>query len=223
MFLSQKAEQLRMALKPVTGANSIADSVHARAWAAGRLGTQQKWVRAISQQIARIKASRPREMDVDASTQKFSVKAPEKNAAASDVARQGPLLMQPEPIALEVDGELGPDIEDIACDLVVVGEGAVEALVVLWKEGRVDLCLEVEKIEALWESYVSSRPLVYVLRRNRLITRGLHRPLKPSRTPFWSTNPSLYPCSPHFPHHPPHTLTLRTPNLSSSAIRSIPA
>ncbi len=94
-------------------------------------------------------------MDVDASTQKFSVKSPEKNAASA-VARQGPLLMQPEPVPLEAEGELGVEIEDIACDLMMVGEGAVEALAVLWKEGRVDICLEVEKIEALWESYVSS-------------------------------------------------------------------
>ncbi len=155
MFLSEKAQRLRTALKPTTGASSLADSVQARAWAAGRLGTQQKWVRAISDQISQIKASRPREMDVDASTQKFSVKSPEKNAASA-VARQGPLLMQPEPVPLEAEGELGVEIEDIACDLVVVGEGAVEALAVLWKEGRVDICLDVEKIEALWESYVSS-------------------------------------------------------------------
>lgn len=74
------------------------------------------------------------------------------------VARQGPFLLQPSPRTLE--GGEGGDATDIVylafgADEDDEGEGETERLgvvLVAFQDGKVDVCLDVEKVEARWES-----------------------------------------------------------------------
>ncbi|KAJ9097833.1 hypothetical protein QFC19_006623 [Naganishia cerealis] len=90
------------------------------------------------------------------------------------VKRQGPFLFKPAPEELTLSAETGPRVEGIASDITVLpGTGAypgangkgnakdeasealssasgVGVVAIAWKDGRVDICLEVAKVEALW-------------------------------------------------------------------------
>lgn len=74
------------------------------------------------------------------------------------VARQGPFLLQPSPRTLE--GGEGGDATDIVylafgADEDDEGEGETERLgvvLVVYQDGKVDVCLDVEKVEARWDS-----------------------------------------------------------------------
>lgn len=84
----------------------------------------------------------------------------------SDPLRQGPFLLQPSPRTLE--GSEGGDAADIAYlaftnDDDEENEGETERLgivMIAYQDGKVDVCLDVEKVEARWESkQESSREL----------------------------------------------------------------
>ncbi|KAI6035259.1 hypothetical protein F5J12DRAFT_792150 [Pisolithus orientalis] len=84
----------------------------------------------------------------------------------SEPLRQGPFLLQPSPRTLE--GSEGGDATDIAClaftsDDDEGNEGETERLgivMIAYQDGKVDVCLDVEKVEARWESkQESSREL----------------------------------------------------------------
>ncbi len=72
-------------------------------------------------------------------------------------ARQGPFLLQPAPLVLE--GSEGGDATDIVYlsfgnDAAEESEGETERLglvLVVFQDGKVDLYLDVEKVEARWE------------------------------------------------------------------------
>ncbi|KAF7985224.1 hypothetical protein HWV62_7864 [Athelia sp. TMB] len=74
------------------------------------------------------------------------------------ISRQGPFLLQPSPRILE--GGEGGDATDIVylafgTDEDDEGEGETERLgvvLVAYQDGRVDVCLDVEKVEARWDS-----------------------------------------------------------------------
>lgn len=74
------------------------------------------------------------------------------------VARQGPFLLQPSPRTLE--GSESGDATDIVyltfgADDEDEGNGETEKLGVVllaYQDGRVDVCLDVEKVEARWET-----------------------------------------------------------------------
>ncbi|KAG6336349.1 hypothetical protein ID866_2744 [Astraeus odoratus] len=76
----------------------------------------------------------------------------------SDPLRQGPFLLQPSPRIL--DGSEGGDASDIAYLAFInddddENDGETERLgivVVTYQDGKVDVCLDVEKVEARWES-----------------------------------------------------------------------
>lgn len=78
------------------------------------------------------------------------------------VTRQGPFLLQPSPRTLE--GGEGGDATDIVylafgTDEDDEGEGETERLgvvLVVFQDGKVDVCLDVEKVEARWESKMVS-------------------------------------------------------------------
>lgn len=81
--------------------------------------------------------------------------------------RQGPFLLQPSPRSLE--GSEGGDATDItyitfAGDSEDEYEGGIERLgiiVMTYQDGKADVCLDVEKVEARWESkQVCFRPVV---------------------------------------------------------------
>ena len=86
--------------------------------------------------------------------------------------RQGPFLLQPAPLVL--DGCDGGDATDIVylnfgAD-EEVSEGETERLgvvLVAYQEGRVDVFLDVEKVEARWERKVNTNSLIYQDRRQR--------------------------------------------------------
>lgn len=75
--------------------------------------------------------------------------------------RQGPFLMQPAP--LELEGE----IESNACDLVYMSssmedqaeeDSEMGMFLMSYSDGKIDVCLEVEKIEGRWVTQVSRLP-----------------------------------------------------------------
>jgi nucleoporin NUP82 len=76
----------------------------------------------------------------------------------SQPMRQGPFLLQPSPCSLE-DSE-GGDATDISYLAFIrddddEGAGETERLgivIVTYQDGKVDVCLDVEKVEARWES-----------------------------------------------------------------------
>ncbi len=159
LVLDTKAQALRQS----TG-SGLGTSVKSRALAGARVGSQQRYIRAIADQIRQAKANAQGDaMDVDSSVERFAVDVLDEGT--SRPARQGPFLLQPAPESAAADVDLGPAVEDTASDLVVLeasrdsagGSAAaygagLTGLAVLWKEGRVDLCVELDKVEALWES-----------------------------------------------------------------------
>lgn len=78
----------------------------------------------------------------------------------SSPARQGPFLLQPSPRTLE--GSEGGDATDITYlafgtdDEENEGEGGetehLGVVMIAFQDGKVDVCLDVEKVEARWES-----------------------------------------------------------------------
>lgn len=72
--------------------------------------------------------------------------------------RQGPFLLQPSPRVL--DGSEGGDATDIAYLAFIndddqENEGETERLgivMITYQDGKVDVCLDVDKVEARWES-----------------------------------------------------------------------
>jgi nucleoporin NUP82 len=82
--------------------------------------------------------------------------------------RQGPFLLQPAPLTL--DGSEDGDATDILYlsfdhDDETDDDGETERLgvvLVVTKDGSVDVCLDVDKVEARWETrQVSVRPFTY--------------------------------------------------------------
>ncbi|KAG6855012.1 hypothetical protein C0991_005941 [Blastosporella zonata] len=82
-------------------------------------------------------------------------------------ARQGPFLLQPSPRTL--DGSEGGDATDIAYLSFDAdsdegdGDGSetehLGVVVIAFQDGKVDVCLDVEKVEARWETKVPNRDL----------------------------------------------------------------
>lgn len=105
------------------------------------------------------------EMDVDPQERAINLNAPSlAYMGGVKSRRQGPFLMQPAPV------ELDDEIESFACDMAYISyspsvtgtgsvadaqrveaEGAALGVFVLsFSDGKVDVCLEVEKVEARW-------------------------------------------------------------------------
>ena len=92
------------------------------------------------------------------------------NTIKTSPIRQGPFLLQPAPRNLE--GSEGGDATDIV--YLTFGtsdedddEGETERLgvvLVTYRDGKVDICLDVEKVEAKWEHrHVSQTYSIYAL------------------------------------------------------------
>lgn len=98
----------------------------------------------------------------------------------SPPARQGPFLLQPSPRTL--DGSDGGDATDITY-LSFDAEGGEDSdgketehlgvVVVAFQDGKVDICLDVDKVEARWETKVTSCVVISKLRSG--ITRVIYR------------------------------------------------
>ena len=84
--------------------------------------------------------------------------------------RQGPFLLQPSPLIIE--GSEGGDATDIIYSVLGNGEdeeydGGTEKLgivMIAYQDGKVDVCLDVDKVEARWEkktvSFTPYTPLI---------------------------------------------------------------
>lgn len=88
-----------------------------------------------------------------------------------DPAVQGPFLMQPAPD----ENELADGFGEGACDLLYVSykrsqkkpkeissSPEISLLLVAYQHGRVDICLDLDKVEPVWHSNSVSRYLQYV-------------------------------------------------------------
>ena len=83
--------------------------------------------------------------------------------------RQGPFLFQPAPRELE-QGEGGDatdlmymSVEGASLHADVDGnEARLGVLVMAYSDGKVDVCLDVEKIEAMWEVNRVSNPSLHI-------------------------------------------------------------
>lgn len=110
------------------------------------------------------------------------------NTIKSQPLRQGPFLLQPSPRILE--GSEGGDATDIAYmaftdDGEEEHEGETERLgiiVVTYQDGKVDVYLDVEKVEARWESRQVSFYLLLVVPVGGLISG-------------YRKGPASFPCS----------------------------
>ena len=124
-----------------------------------KLAAQQKWARSLSRQIDAHKASSDGFTADDRRGCHYPVRPPRDGRR---LKRQGPYLVQPEPRELPLSEEAGWGIEGVASDIVVLGDksstgpGAgprtgMNVVGVAWVDGRVDLCVEAQKVEAEWE------------------------------------------------------------------------
>lgn len=114
---------------------------------------QSLYIKALSNQL-------PHELVLGTSSRSVLMHPPitTQTGPHQKVARQGPFLLQPSPRMLdEGDGGDATDIVYLAFggDEDDVGEGETERLgvvLVAYQDGRVDVCLDVEKVEARWET-----------------------------------------------------------------------
>lgn len=119
------------------------------------------------------------------------VKVSPPTTIRASVARQGPFLLQPAPCMIE--GSEGGDATDILyidCgrrvtssvedeDEEVGGAARLGMLLVAYRDGKVDVCLDVEKVEAKWSMKTVSALLLTLSsslsskkRQNRKQTRA---------------------------------------------------
>ncbi|KAF8318139.1 hypothetical protein DL93DRAFT_2054844 [Clavulina sp. PMI_390] len=130
---------------------------------------QLKYVHALTKQMLReagSEVSSPADSSTSRSRNKTHVTVQPPKSTKYAVSRQGPFLLQPAPP--ELDG--GLDDEPEACDIVYLEIGDAQGeerapqneevvnekeklgvVVVVYQDGRVDLCLDIEKIEAQWD------------------------------------------------------------------------
>lgn len=114
-------------------------------------------------------------MDLDPQDRLVKINAPSVGyLGGMKTRRQGPFLVQPESV------ELSSEIESFACDIAYISYtslnsttgtshayretngGALGVFVISYNDGKVDLCLEVEKVEARWLEKNDSRSRVSV-------------------------------------------------------------
>ncbi|EIN10572.1 hypothetical protein PUNSTDRAFT_100184 [Punctularia strigosozonata HHB-11173 SS5] len=118
--------------------------------------------------------------------------------------RQGPFLLQPAPRTL--DGSEGGDATDILYasfgdlddDEATTGDtDQIGVVLIAYQDGKVDVCLDVEKVEAKWQNKQSKRPELPMLAVYESIDLGTVKTLsatEPSALDLVSGNhPVLYP------------------------------
>ena len=114
--------------------------------------------------------------------------------------RQGPFLLQPSPLTIE--GSEGGDATDIIYAVLGNGEddeyyGGTEKLgivMIAYQDGKVDVCLDVDKVEARWEKKkvkpVQRSFIPTGIKRSHRTLRTICQCLPYTRLWIWG----LYPC-----------------------------
>jgi nucleoporin NUP82 len=178
VFLQYKANQL-LAEKPMKETGDVFRDAHIR-----QLAAQRRFADILASQIIAQKSSGTG-MRSDGTGHTYTITLPNSKYLndSKPLRRQGPFLFKPAPEELALSPETGPNVEGVASDIrVLPGTGArsaasgrgddddealqsisagsgVGVVAIAWKDGRVDICLEVAKVEALWveEDLVSPR------------------------------------------------------------------
>lgn len=165
LYLGSKAQQYRLQnpQKPVSLSNSRNGNLNFSSTEHDAMGkkiaAQQRWARSLSRQVeAHIAYTSLPNVDetVDPVETRYSVRPPRDG---HQVKRQGPYLVQPEPRGIPLSEEAGWGIEGVASDIIVLGDNPIpgsgtglNVVGLAWVDGRVDMCLEVQKVEAEWET-----------------------------------------------------------------------
>ncbi|KAI5479721.1 nuclear pore complex, nucleoporin 88 family protein [Pseudohyphozyma bogoriensis] len=164
-----------------------------------RYNLQLKYVNALVRQVA---ASVPKlaedAMDVDDVHRLVKI-SPPAMARSSQPTRQGPFLLQPEPAILD------HDFESSACDLTYVSYessrvgkeqdddsgAALGVFAITYTDGKVDLCLEVEKVEARWGEPDGDEEDLPSLAVYETIDLGLFQGLPEDSTALIANHPTI--------------------------------
>ncbi|KAK4052043.1 hypothetical protein OIV83_002337 [Microbotryomycetes sp. JL201] len=132
---------------------------------------QLQYVNHLIKQASHTSTTSPDSMDVDVDDESIKdvfvrIVSP-THLHPQGIAPQGPLLMQPEPVELEIE-EVGMQQDEATSLQYVSYDGSssaaalqeedrdvsstinIGAIIVAFKSGRVDVCIEVEKVEARW-------------------------------------------------------------------------
>jgi nucleoporin NUP82 len=168
LYLGSKAQQYRLQNPSIsssspqpdlsTSRQSIGFSPSEHDTLGKKLAVQQKWARSLSRQVDAHKASS--DGFPDGQGRQYAVRPPRDGRR---LKRQGPYLVQPEPRELPLSEEAGWGVEGVASDIVVVGDKSstgqgtgprigMNVVGIAWVDGRVDLCVEAQKVEAEWET-----------------------------------------------------------------------
>lgn len=179
IFLQYKANQLQAGSfqQSTQSTSAEAQDSSSRQVHIHRLTAQRRFADILASQIIAQRASGTN-ADHDGSGPTYTVTLP-RNKYLNDgkaVKRQGPFLFKPAPEELKLSAETGTKVEGVASDIIVLpgisaqsslstkgkakeqslsGSG-VGVVAISWKDGRVDVCLEVAKVEAIWEDEVVS-------------------------------------------------------------------
>ena len=149
-YVSTKVDALGAPPDPlalVARSRPLLDSPRPSPALAARYTHQLQYVNSLVHQAAT--SSRPLAI-ADEDDDSVRILAPRHPAA---VSRQGPFRMQPAPAELE-NGH-----ESLACDLAYVSADGLGVLAIAFSDGKVDLCLEVDKVDAVWGADASSPTL----------------------------------------------------------------
>ena len=146
-----------------------------------KLAGQQKWARSLARQVdAHKSAGEPSASTSTASLeQSYAVRPPRDGKL---LKRQGPYMIVPEPQQLPLSQEAGWGIEGVASDIIVLADQSsmtasqsdkelqgtgMNVVGIAWIDGRIDLCMEAQKVDAEWEAdEVSSFPVLSLSCRN---------------------------------------------------------
>lgn len=178
--LQHKANQLQADLaQSKHGHSNLSHDTSLRETHIRRLAAQRRFADILDSQITALKdaGSSPEHLP---SGDAYTIALPKSKYLndGKSVKRQGPFLFKPAPEELKLSAETGPRVEGVASDIVVMpGTGAasrahdvkgkskesasgsgIGVVAIAWKDGRVDVCLEVAKVEALWIEEVVSLP-----------------------------------------------------------------
>jgi len=134
-----------------------------------RLEVQSKYVAALLKQASKAKATESildeplASVPLDLPTDHVKIVQTPDLARWSKPRRQGPFLLQPAPVELE------GDVESTACDLFYINERRGESypaipedtdslslgvILITYTDGKIDVCLELEKLEGRWDTQV---------------------------------------------------------------------
>lgn len=180
IFLQYKANQLQAELVQSKPTKDVHDATH-RETHIRRLAAQRRFADILASQIAAQQASGSSTDHHATGGEAYTITLPKSKYLNDDkaVKRQGPFLFKPAPEELALSAETGPPVEGIASDLVIMpGTGAaaldrahdvkgkakeqaasssgIGVVAIVWKDGRVDVCLEVAKVEGMWVEEVVS-------------------------------------------------------------------